>query len=151
MARVNQEATIIASGGRDGSLLLHDLRCKSSTEITSGDSSPNSIIGEYQFSQQTFSPSGSCFNLGINKRRVTAPSKLTLQKPSVNGLAFLSDFNLAACESTSERVSFFDLRMLGIPPHLRIKTKSQQIKDSLVTSIDKEFYGGGGGSKKSAS
>jgi hypothetical protein len=98
---------VFASGGRDGKIVVHDLRTPEQ-------------VSEFTFTQQVF---GAGSNLARKR-------SLTLQKPSITGLASVLDYHLVSCESTTEVLSFFDLRML------LDQAKGQTLKKALVCQLD---------------
>ena len=102
---------MLISGGRDGKLIMYDLRQKGIAHI----------IANFSFDQQVFNTKSS------SSRRHSSLTQLKLQKPSITGICSLDSGNhLVVSESTFNKLSFFDLRMNLDQLNLKIKGASKK-------------------------
>ena len=108
---LTEDSSVVASGGRDGSVYFYDPRKPLSD-----------TIGHYKFTQNKFGGSGTA-----------SRQSLKYQLPSVTGLAFFKQHLLCVIESHSDRISFLDLRKMG--------DKAKMCVDSVDNYYFKKTYG----------
>eukprot|EP00347_Sterkiella_histriomuscorum_P002890 403366400 len=116
------ENNLVASGGRDGKIFLYDFRMRDSGAVGAFN-----LIGRHFFSQQILQKGG----IGVSGQSSSRKPSGNLVSLSVTGLAFYGQTQLVSIESHSDKISFFDLKMLDSSDVRNVRQATSPVQNSM--------------------